>query len=265
MVNNLTEAPAGAGRRATWESVRRWFLGGIAVGAVVGTVASFYESFSGLVDWFRRIGFHGDRAVFAPLMIDLVATFGEVVLVLAIVEGWRSRSIRPLAWVAVVWGLALSVVGNAGRNGLRLTTAGVFDMAWNAVPPLSLAILMTVALAVVKLWFKGDEDGEDEGGIPALPEFAALALVHFRDALETGRIPGVPAIKKTLGCAQPKATGMRDYLRLLRADLERLADEAEVDAEGNGGRPRAGGVPRLTSALPPAYLVTDGDGPGGGN
>jgi hypothetical protein len=250
-MHNSNDGPAISDRRAAWAKVRRWFLYLIGAGAVVGTVASFYESFSGLVDWFRRVGFHGDRAVFAPLMIDLVATFGEVVLVVAIIEGWRSRTIRPLAWAAIIWGLALSVIGNAGRDGLHLTLAGIFDMTWNAVPPVSLAILMTVALAVVKLWFKEEE----EGGLPAIPEYAGLALFYFRGALESGRIPSVPTIKKTVGCAQPKATLIRDYLRDVRAELERLADEAEGDGRG-------GGVPRLTSHLPVAYLATDGNGSG---
>ena len=230
---NDVPTPPDSDRSARWAAWRTWLFRGIAAAAVAGTAASFYESFSGLVGWFARIGFHGDRAYIAPAMIDLVALVGDVVLVVLIVEGWDTahRVVRNLAIGAVAYGLVLSVIGNAGRDGWRPGWAGALEMSWNAVPPVSLALLMTVVLAVVKLWFKSG-DGED--GVPAVPGEAVGWLTRWPEHVREGTLPTFEMIKAELSCGQRKATRIRAYL----ADASRLL-AAEADDGAAGGEAAA--------------------------
>jgi hypothetical protein len=219
-----------ADRAARWAKWRTWFFRGIGAAAVIGTGLSFYESFSGLVGWFHRIGFAGDRAVIAPAMIDLVAVICDAVLVVMIVERWdtRHKTTFKIAIGGVAYGLLLSVVGNAGQGGWRRGWGGALDMSWNAVPPVSLALLMTVVLAVVKLWFK--PAGEDEAAdVPAVPGEAVAWLTRWPEHVREGTLPTFEQIKSELSCGQRKATRIRAYL----ADANRLL-AAEQDDPGGG-------------------------------
>ena len=212
-----------ADRWETWQPRALIFIFG---GAIVGTIASFYESFSGLVGWFHRIGFTGDRAVIAPAMINLVGVVADVVLLVLIVQRWdrRHKVARGVAWGCVVYGLVLSIIGNAGRDGLRHGLGGWFIMAWDAAPPVSLALLMILALIVVKLWFtEGDETAE-----PILAVEAARALVTFAEHVRAGTLPTWDEIRTTLNCGQRKA----GRYRALLADAHRdLAPDGPGDAE----------------------------------
>jgi hypothetical protein len=223
-------------REQRWLRIRAWCFRLIGAAFIAGTAASFYESFSGLVGWFRRIGFTGERAIIAPAMIDLVALICDVILVVLIVEKLdaKHKATRGIVVAGVAYGLALSVIGNAGRDGLRWGLAGWFDMGWNAVPPLSLAILMTVVLLFVKVWFKAG----DEQIVPALPDEVTRALVIFADHVKAGTLPTYPQIREALGVGQGKASHIRrtlaDSTGVLRAagDLEPVpADVAAL----NGG------------------------------
>ena len=220
---NPSDIPVPVDRSARWATWRTWLFRGIGAIAVIGTGLSFYESFTGLVGWFRLIGFAGDRAVIAPSMIDLVGIVCDVILVVMIVERWdaRHKVTFNLAIAGVGYALILSVIGNAGQGGWRL---GWVEMSWNAVPPISLAILMTVVLAVVKLWFK--PAGEDDA--PAIPGEEIGWLIRWPGHVAEGTVPTVAEVRQDRRCGQRKAERIRAYL----ADAHKALAAADADAAG---------------------------------
>lgn len=211
-------------RHARWETWRPWFLGSIIFAALVGTAASFYESFSGLVGWFRLLGFTGERAIIAPAMVNLVAIVGDIFLAVMIICKWdkRHKVLRAFAWGCVGYGLVLSIIGNAGRDGFRGGLAGWFRMAWYASPPVSLTLLMIAALAVVKLWFTDDEDET----APLVAGEVTRALVVFSGHVTAGTLPTYPEVRAALGCGQAKAGLIRSELTAATA---LMAEPGEQD------------------------------------
>lgn len=212
-----------------------WILRGIAAAAIASTGASFYESFAGLVGWFRRLGFHGIRAYVAPGMIDLVALAGEAIAVLVIIELAHkhkdaSRKVRAWAWLAIGYGLALSVVGNAGQDGVRHGPAGLFDMAWNAVPPVSMAILMAAVLAVVKVRLKPPAAADDD--TTGQVEDLAMVLLHFPRAFDPAtEPPGYRPIKDAASWGTARAQRAAGLVRQVRETRARLVPVASLNGD----------------------------------
>jgi hypothetical protein len=124
---------------------RRLALIAVAALVAVMALASFAESYRGLLDWAREHDLYGTWAWIWPLQIDSFIAVGELALFVALVDAWSTRS-RTGAWIVTGIGLAVSVAGNVGHvHGHSLG-----DRATAAVPPLAAAAALAVGLGVLK-------------------------------------------------------------------------------------------------------------------
>jgi DNA-binding CsgD family transcriptional regulator len=117
----------------------------IALLVVVATVASFGESYRGLLLWSEHHGLHGIWAAAFPLQVDVFLGVGETALFIAMTDRWSRRD-RAGAWLVTIAGLAVSVAGNVGHAGAADWTS----RATAAIPPLAAAAALAVGLGVVK-------------------------------------------------------------------------------------------------------------------
>ena len=193
-----------------WPVLRRRVLRGLAIAYGLSTIASFIESFSGLIDWFTYNGHGGVLAWIAPLMIDVVAVAGEAILLVAILEHWDWRA-RWAAGSATILMLAASVTGNVGRRGFpHLWYHHVPVIMANAAAPLALSGFTALGLVVVKRLFHPKDDDRTSGG-GDVPGDLLVALEHFREYIFMGTLPSVREVRKVLSCGQDRADRIRVY------------------------------------------------------
>ena len=99
--NSVGSAPATSTTDSfNWLTWQGRILRGLGIAYLASAAASFLESFHGLIDWFHRNNFPGFYGWIAPAMIDVVALFGETVLLLAIMNSWPRR-VRYLSLIHI--------------------------------------------------------------------------------------------------------------------------------------------------------------------
>jgi hypothetical protein len=222
---NGTGPAAGSGPEA-W---RRWLpriYWSYAIGVGLCLIGAFTESFANLIGYFRHNGLPLGLAIVAPSMIDIFTIGGEGLVLLATIEHWDWRA-KTAGWAATAAGLAVSVAGNVGRDGWTLPGTRRLippeHIVTYAIPPLALAGLLALGLMIVKRALKPPTPA-----YLALPEPLVAGLVHFPGALNGAGVPGVDVIKRTVGCGQPRAQAIRDYLAGAREDLTRFGGERDT-------------------------------------
>jgi hypothetical protein len=130
---------------------RRIALYGIGVIAVLGSLDALAHSYAGLYGWALHHRLSGWQAWSWPAEIDVFLVVGELALYVAYLDGWPSRQ-RVWPWVTAVTGLAVSVVGNAGRiqplPGVAVTMA---DRITAATSPVAAFAGLMIGLLVIKM------------------------------------------------------------------------------------------------------------------
>ena len=190
----------------------------VAIGVLVAaaSLVSFAESYRALLDWASHHGLHSGWEVLWPIQLDTFIAVGELSLFVAMVDRWPGRS-RIFAWVVVSVGLAASVAGNVGH----VTGGDIASRVTAAVPPLAAAAALTVGLGVLKR-VVASRPAESAGtrsrpsssaDVTALNGSAAAASELFAAELESGRVPGIRAIRSGLHVGQDKASQVQAYLR----------------------------------------------------
>jgi Protein of unknown function (DUF2637) len=190
----------------------------VAIGVLVAaaSLVSFAESYRALLDWASHHGLHSGWEVLWPIQLDTFIAVGELSLFVAMVDRWPGRS-RIFAWVVVSVGLAASVAGNIGH----VTGGDIASRVTAAVPPLAAAAALTVGLGVLKR-VVASRPAESAGtrsrpsssaDVTALNGSAAAASELFAAELESGRVPGIRAIRSGLHVGQDKASQVQAYLR----------------------------------------------------
>jgi hypothetical protein len=124
---------------------RRAALIAIAALVAAASLASFAESYRGLLDWAREHDLSGGWAAAFPLQVDVFIAVGELALFVALVDAWGHRS-RIAAWVVTGVGLVVSVAGNVGH----VTGHSAADRLTAGVPPIAAAAALAVGLGVLK-------------------------------------------------------------------------------------------------------------------
>jgi hypothetical protein len=208
--NDAVPAP---GTPAAW---RKWLpriYKGFGIGVGVCLAAALAESFASLVVYFLHQSVPWPLALIAPLTVDVFTVAGEVFVLIAVVNRWEQRY-KVAGWCAAAAGLAVSVAGNVGKDGWRIPPERAASFA---IAPMAVAGLLALGLAIIK---RELHPPALPGATSALPEPLVTGLRHFPGALNGGGIPAVGDIKKAVGCGQPKAQSIRDYLTALRADLD---------------------------------------------
>lgn len=212
------DAPqARASSPARKHPLTRWRLAAlltIAALVVLATAAALAESYFGLLSWALHHGYTGARARLWPLQVDVFVVIPELVLFVALVDGWRWRH-RAAAWLVGLAGLAVSVVGNAGHNG----HSSFWDHATWAVPPLAAAAALAFGLTVVKrvlALHSAASTAEhlahlNGHGDPALRSAVEL----YRDQLAAGTVPGQRELRRSLKVGQPRARRLQQTLGAL--------------------------------------------------
>jgi hypothetical protein len=183
----------------------------VAIGLLVATASlvSFAESYRGLYLWASHHGLHGVWAAAWPLQVDVFIAVGELALFIAMVDRWPVRS-RFFAWVVVSLGLAASVAGNVGHA----EAADLASRMTAAVPPLAAAAALMVGLGVLKrVVAVPDSFSKVFDFESALNGHAHQAAELFAAELESGRVPGIRAIRSGLHVGQPTAQQVQAYLR----------------------------------------------------
>ena len=102
---------------------RHTALAAIGVIVATATIASFAESYRGLLIWALHHGLSGTWAALFPLQVDTFLAVGELCLFVAMVDRWPTRSRWP-AWVVTVGGLVVSVAANVGHVAGHQVSSG---------------------------------------------------------------------------------------------------------------------------------------------
>ena len=192
----------------------RWrFAALIAIAALVvlASAAALVESYFGLLAWARHHGYTGLRAYLWPLQVDVFIVVPELLLFVALVDGWRARY-RLAPWLVAAAGLTVSVIGNAGHTA----RSSFWDHATWAVPPLAAAAALAFGLTVVKRVTAAHSHrtrGEHLNGYtdPAVRHAAEL----FREQLAAGKVPGQRALRGGLRVGQKRAKRVQRTLAAL--------------------------------------------------
>lgn len=183
----------------------------IAVLVVLATAAALVESYFGLLLWAEHHGYSGWRAHLWPLQVDVFIIVPELLLFVALVDGWRARY-RLAPWLVAAAGLTVSVIGNAGHS----SQSSIWDHATWAVPPLAAAAALAFGLTVVKRVTAAHSDRTRSGHLngysdPAVRHAAEL----FRDQLAAGKVPGQRALRSGLRVGQKRAGRVQRALAAL--------------------------------------------------
>lgn len=126
-------------------SFRHAALWAVAVLITAATGAAFAEWYQGLYEWARHHGKTGVWATLYPLQIDVFIAVPELVLFIAMVDGWKRRS-QIGAWTLALIGLAVSVAGNIGHE----TVSDLQSRGTAAVPPLAAFAALWLGFGVIK-------------------------------------------------------------------------------------------------------------------
>lgn len=130
--------PRGVDEAATWV---------ICVVALLAINTGLAESFRSLITWAAGHEYHGIWAYVWPFVVDSFSVVGEVAVFTSIRRDWPWQK-RVVPWFSIAVGLGISVSVNvgvtAGANADWLTPAT------HAVAPLAAAMMLTIALSVLK-------------------------------------------------------------------------------------------------------------------
>jgi hypothetical protein len=189
----------------------------VAIAVLVATAsgAAFAESYRGLYEWAGHHWLSGFWQDVFPLQVDEFIAVGELVLFVALLDGWRTRS-RLGAWLVTLAGLAVSVAGNIGH----VASPRITDRGTAAIPPLAAAAALAVGLGVLKRVVARRANP----GAPELPPdpaviraalngHAARAERLFSDDIAAGRVPGIRRIMTGMKVGDEKARLIQQHLR----------------------------------------------------
>lgn len=225
-------------------TLRTWAVRSVAALVVISTCTSTAESYMGLRDWALVHGWPGGGSYLFPGFIDVFPLIGELVLFVAMVEGWPRKS-KIVPWVAITGGLVLSVALNTGH----LISADINTKITQGMPPVASWISLVVGMAMFELVMANrtvaepglaeepavvldqdetlkvpDQDAHDEPDdahdepddeleTPATKLDAAIAA--FEADLKIGRVPGLNRIRQTVHCGHKNAQLTQDRLKEL--------------------------------------------------
>jgi hypothetical protein len=134
--------PAAGGVLLVFRHAALW---AVALLISAATSAAFAESYRGLFEWAERHHLTGIWSALFPVQVDVFIAVGELVLFVAMVDGWRRRD-RLGAWMLSFIGLAVSVAGNIGHLG----AADLQSRGTAAVPPVAAFAALWLGLGVIK-------------------------------------------------------------------------------------------------------------------
>lgn len=219
-----------------------WFVAGVFT---VSTVASTYDSYTGLRTWALEHGDHALKADLFPLFIDTFALGAEAFMFRASLRGWGWGA-KIVGWFVAGVGLALSVALNVGQyhstDWLTQATQGVAPLA--AFLSLLVGSIMfeksiqaekkkqeaaeQPAEEPVEVPVAVDDDTEsvdsqdavNDAVVPPVvvvvdDELAALfklAEEQFAKDISKGHVTGVGRIKRELGGGQRKVRQVQAHL-----------------------------------------------------
>lgn len=183
---------------------RRAALVAIAALVAAASLASFAESYRGLLGWAREHGLSGSWAVIWPLQVDVFIAVGELALFVALVDAWGRRS-RVSAWVVTGAGLAVSVAGNVGH--VHGHTLG--DRVSAGVPPVAAAAALAVGLGVLKRVVEHVPPASP-GAVPA--DVAAAAKAGMAATVAAGNPYSRNQLVERFGLTRAQADGIRREL-----------------------------------------------------
>lgn len=179
-----------------------WAIG-ILIAAASG--AAFTESYRGLYLWAVHHGLTGFWAAAAPVQVDVFIAVGELVLFVAMVDGWRGRD-RLGAWAVALLGLAVSIAGNIGH----LAVADMQSRATAAVPPVAAFAALWLGLGVVKRVIPRPGKSATGAILPEIPSDAeAAAMLAMRATLAAGNPLSLNQLQNRFSLTRAQATRTR--------------------------------------------------------
>lgn len=210
--------PAPQGALRVFRAAALW---AVAVLILAASGAAFAESYQGLYEWARHHGKTGVWATLYPVQVDVFIAVPELVLFVAMVDGWKRRH-QAGAWMLALIGLAVSVAGNIGH----VVNPDLQSRATAAVPPLAAFAALWLGLRVVKrvIEHRGGETVQTAPDV-MLPEIPADAEVAALLALRATTWAGNPLSGRQL----------ETRFGLTRQQVTRVRQG--VLAEANGRRP----------------------------
>jgi hypothetical protein len=137
----------------------------IASLTAAAALASFAESYRGLLDWALAHSLPLGWAIVAPLMVDVFVAVGELSLFVLVLDGFDWKQRIP-AWLISIIGLAASIAGNAGH----VWTLSIATRVTAAVPPVAAAAALAVALGLLKRIMAGPKAKPDTTQLPDIVE-----------------------------------------------------------------------------------------------
>jgi hypothetical protein len=143
----------------------------IAALTAAAALASFAESYRGLLDWALAHSLPLGWAIVAPLMVDVFVAVGELSLFVLVLDGFGWQQRIP-AWLISIVGLAASIAGNAGH----VWTLSIATRVTAAVPPVAAAAALAVALGLLKRIMAGPGQHRTAGQL-AVPDTTAPVTV----------------------------------------------------------------------------------------
>jgi hypothetical protein len=180
---------------------RRAALIAIAALVAAASLASFAESYRGLLDWAREHDLYGTWAWIWPLQVDVFIAVGELALFVALVDAWGKRS-RIGAWVVTGVGLAVSVAANVGHvEGHSLS-----DRATAGVPPIAAAAALAVGLGVLKRVVEHVPRLQAPGTVPS--SVLEAAEVWFAETVRVGNPASANKLQERFPVTRTQATGI---------------------------------------------------------
>jgi hypothetical protein len=190
---------------------RRAALITIAALVAAASLASFAESYRGLLDWAREHGLYGTWAWIWPLQVDVFIAVGELALFVALVDAWGKRS-RIGAWVVTGVGLAVSVAANVGH----VHTHSLGDRATAGVPPIAAAAALAVGLGVLKRVVEHVPPPQVPGKVPSSVLEAARASMAA--TYKAGNPLSANQLHDRFGLTRAVATEVRDEVLALNGN-----------------------------------------------
>jgi len=203
------EVPAAAELGGTLHAFRAAALWGIAALIVAAAGAAFAESYRGLYDWALHHGLSGFWAAAYPVQVDAFIAVGELVLFVAMVDGWKLRH-RAGAWAVALLGLAASVSGNVGH----VVAHDLQSRGTAAVPPVAAFAALWLGLTVLKRVVAGrGESNAAAVPVPVLPEVPTdaefAAYLALRASTWAGNALSGRQLETRFGISRAAATKVR--------------------------------------------------------
>jgi Protein of unknown function (DUF2637) len=213
-------APEGVLRR--FRTAALWAIGILIAAA---SVAAFTESYRGLYLWAVHHGLTGFWAAAAPVQVDVFIAVGELVLFVAMVDGWRWRD-RLGGWAVALLGLAVSIAGNIGH----LAVADVQSRATAAVPPVAAFAALWLGLGVLKRIIAIRAEKPAAAGpdvvLPEIPADAEVAaLLALRATTWAGNALSARQLETRFGLTRSQSTRVRQIV-LAEANGHRSGDQS---------------------------------------